>query len=144
MRLVIIESDLEAARQRLQRGIRKDVRSGCWEWQKTRGKDGYGRIYLRWLGRVESTHRASWVLYRGPIPEGFFVLHRCDNRACANPDHLWVGTHPRARLSNDEAREIRRRVLAGERQVDLAREFGVDRQCVNRIKKGVGYAVGLY
>lgn len=51
---------------------------------------GYGRI--RHNGKFDLAHRVSWKLYRGPIPEGMQVCHKCDVPACVNPDHLFLGT----------------------------------------------------
>ena len=66
--------------------------SGCWIWEGTRERKGYGR-----LGRGHSSgqllaHRASYELFVGPIPDGMMVLHRCDIPSCVNPEHLFIGT----------------------------------------------------
>ena len=68
--------------------------AGCWLWTGHRNDDGYGMIGSggRIGFKMRSTHRLSWELHHGPIPEGMSVLHRCDTPACVRPDHLFIGT----------------------------------------------------
>lgn len=74
----------------------KVVPSGCWEFQGnvlfSRGLDTpYGRISKN--GKMALAHRFSYEAFFGPIPAGLLVLHGCDNPLCANPEHLFLGTH---------------------------------------------------
>lgn len=163
---------------------------GCWNW--TGSTDGrYGQIF--YCRRLWKSHRVSWTVFRGPIPEGLNVLHRCDNTRCINPDHLFLGTqsdnlidcagkgrsgaktrpdrlargdangarkwperlargdqnglrrHPQsvrrgeksatAKLTDEQAREIRERGMHGERRCDIAKRFGVSERTIHRILK---------
>ena len=72
----------------------RPVRRGrlvCWEWTLNRSPSGYGKLF--WYGKHMRASRVSWMLSnKRDIPEGMFVLHKCDNPCCIRPSHLSVGT----------------------------------------------------
>ncbi|MGY5127353.1 HNH endonuclease signature motif containing protein [Streptomyces nigrescens] len=67
------------------------VQGLCWQWTAGKTAKGYGSLSLPG-GHHVLTHRFSWALHRGPIPDGLVIDHLCRNRACVNPDHLEVVT----------------------------------------------------
>lgn len=76
--------------ERLEAGLVRQS-NGCLEWTGGRGPRGYGKIMV--AGEHLRTHRVAWELANGPIPDGLWVLHRCDNPPCCDVGHLWLGTH---------------------------------------------------
>ena len=127
-------------------------KSGCWEWTAKLYSNGYGCLMHN--HRYVLAHRVAWELFVGPIPDGLQVCHRCDNRRCVNPKHLFIGTqranmrdmvskgrdrpsrgeaNQRAKLSDEDVRAIRRRARTGEMQSDIAGAYGVSRKQVSVI-----------
>lgn len=126
---------------------------GCWMWIGAIKGNGYGTIGRGGQGAgMVYAHRASWQIHNGEIPDGLMVLHRCDVRACVNPDHLFLGTNadnlhdcslkgrmhpgeqnPAAKLNERQVVNIRVLASSGTRHRVLAEAFGVARQTISKI-----------
>lgn len=139
-------------RERFESKFIPEPTSGCWLWTGALTERGdYGKMQIG--GKHERAHRVSWKLFRGPIPEGRHVLHRCDVGICVNPDHLFLGTqadnnrdmfskgrsydrrgtaNPRAKLSTNDVTAIRRDPRP---QHLIATAFGVGQSTVSRVKR---------
>jgi hypothetical protein len=86
-----------------------ELLKSCTIWHRSLNNDGYGYRWFR--GKMWKAHRVAWVTAFGEIPEGSCVLHKCDNRACVNPDHLFLGSHKQ----NMEDMASKGRVARGQR-----------------------------
>lgn len=92
---------------------------GCWYWAGALDQRGYG--FLKYKCKRIRAHRFSWTIYKDEIPEGMLVLHKCNNKRCVNPEHLYIGDDSDnlqdalackdrrgQALSGDDVRNIRR------------------------------------
>lgn len=123
---------------------------GCLEWIGAKNKLGYGKFSYLKKNRLAS--RVSWILHKAEIPDNLWVLHQCDNQACINPDHLFLGTRQdnmndmmkkgrqwrpinnkfNAKLKLEEVNFIRNSNLPNRQ---LAKRFAVSDSLIFQIKK---------
>lgn len=115
---------------------------GCWLWNTTKDRGWYGQFWFE--GRRLGAHRVSYILFKGPIPDGYFVCHSCDVPACCNPDHLFLGTHQenmrdmrlkkRAHKSRFTDAEIDFICHSPLPQTELGKMLGVSQQMISLIR----------
>ena len=136
----------------------------CWLWTGSM-PSGYG--YIRFCSRLHRVNRYSWILHFGSIPDNLCVCHHCDNTACVNPAHLFLGSHTdnmhdmqnkgrnatlrgelrgvrngRALLSVEQVETIRKRYRRGcsvNGCEALGREFGVAPSTIRSVVKRVNW-----
>jgi hypothetical protein len=133
----------------------------CWIWQRACNSHGYGHLGLDHFHYL--AHRLMWILVNGPVPDELWVLHKCDEKICVNPDHLFLGDpqtnvddmwakgranptpvigsqHGNTSLIEDKIAAIRHRVDQGKSYGLVASEFGISSQVVGQIARGDSWA----
>lgn len=127
--------------------------AGCWIWTASCLPKGYGWFYD---GGTVLAHRWAYEYFIGPVPNEMCVCHKCDNPACVNPDHLFLGTQAdnvadqvqknrqvfgerngNGKLTDEQVRAIRR---SNGSQSEIAERFGIDRSLVSLIRSGKRWA----
>lgn len=138
--------------------VNKEGTNGCWEWIGSKRGRGYGSVSFK--GKMYAAHRVSYVLANGDVLGHLHVLHKCDNTACVNPDHLFLGTNTdnvkdkmekgrhkvkpsygqdngQSKLTIDQILEIKNKYIPrAYSQQKIATEYGVDQSVISRILSG--------
>ncbi len=146
------EMKIEDLKKRFNKRVIKNE-IGCWGWKGYLG-NGYGRLKCG-DGKYICSHRVSYLIHKGSIPEGMYICHTCDIKSCTNPDHLFLGTaqdnmtdkvkkmlqthgekNPSAKLTNKQVIEIRKLLNTLEySSIEIGKMFNVSKSTVRSIKK---------
>ena len=142
---------------------RVDRSGDCWIWLAGRyGKTGYGAFSytdIKGQHKTIGAHRAAFMLFKAPIPKGKFILHKCNNKLCVKPEHLYAGTqadnmidrlkaghtprgenHYLAKLSNKSVTYIRNLKPSYGIFAAAARKLGVSKDLVTKVFYGEGWS----
>jgi hypothetical protein len=153
----IYKTDME---NRFWKHVNKKENDECWVWSAACTSHGYGIIGKTGGKRLALTHRYSYELHYGSIPEDMDICHECDNPPCVNPNHLFIGTaqdniidavskgrvippvprlgenNNKAKLTVNQVKEIKKMLSSGVKGRDIAAEFATSEYNISDIKRG--------
>lgn len=149
---------------RVMQKVERVTESGCWIFTGATNEKGYGVVGRGGRGSGNAkAHRVTYEHFKGEIPKGLFVCHRCDVPSCCNPDHLFVGTnkdnmadcfskgrgskpptnghirgsiHKGAKLTEFDVIEMRVLRKLGSTETELANRYGISAATAHRIVSG--------
>lgn len=147
------------AAERFAAKVQRGAPDDCWLWTGSRNLQGRGTFYWDASKQMVLAPRAAMWLAGVPLADNQLACHTCDNPGCVNPAHLYAGSsrenvsdalrrgrwtqrgkvgmeHGMAALTDADVYEIRRRLAAGERGTDIARDMGTTKSVVSQIKLG--------
>ena len=138
-------------KEKILRGAIPVPESGCWLWEGGVNPMGYGKTSMG--KKTITAHRASYEVFVGKVPDGLFVLHRCDVPSCVNPSHLFLGTqadnindkvnkqrqakgerHGMSKITEEVAAKIK---FGGGPHAVAAKKYGISACMVSQIRSGM-------